>query len=256
MFVSDLVLAMERIAPVALAESWDNVGLLVGDPKAPLHRVLLTVDLLPEVIDEAAQAGANAVVAYHPPIFRAQKTFLADDLAYQAARAGISVYSPHTALDVAPGGTNDCLMDALGVQERTPLRRRIPDGPGIGRVGELPQAQSHDAFVALLKGALALPHVLVAGTPKAAIRRVAVCAGAGGSLVADAHRAGADVFVAGELGHHDALLAARLGLCVLCTLHSHTERLALPTLRARLATELQGVEISVSRRDADPFMIA
>jgi len=91
--ISDLVLAMERIAPVALAESWDNVGLLVGDPKAPLHRVLLTVDLLPEVIDEAAQAGANAVVAYHPPIFRAQKSFLADDLAYQAARAGISVYS-------------------------------------------------------------------------------------------------------------------------------------------------------------------
>jgi dinuclear metal center YbgI/SA1388 family protein len=255
-FISDLVLAMERIAPVALAESWDNVGLLVGDPKAPLRSVLLTVDLLPEVIEEAAQAGANAVVAYHPPIFRPQKTFLAGDLAYHAARAGISVYSPHTALDVASGGTNDCLMDVLGIAERTPLRRRIPDGPGIGRVGDLPQGQSHEAFVALLKRVLQLPHVLVAGTPKAAVRRVAVCAGAGGSLVADAHRSGADVFVAGELGHHDALLAARLGLCVVCTLHSHTERLALPPLRARLVAELPGVDVSVSGRDADPFMIA
>jgi len=247
---------MDRIAPVSLAESWDNVGLLVGDPNAPLRRLLLTVDLLPEVIEEAVHAGAEAVVAYHPPIFRAQKNFLADDLAYQAARAGISVYSPHTALDVASGGTNDCLMDVLGVAERTPLRRRIPDGPGIGRVGDLAQGQSHEAFVELLKRALALPHVLVAGTPKDAVRRVAVCAGAGGSLVADAHRAGADVFVAGELGHHDALLAARLGLCVVCTLHSHTERLALAPLRARLLAELPGVDVSVSGRDADPFMIA
>lgn len=256
MIVSDLVLAMERIAPLSLAETWDNVGLLVGDAQGPLSSVLLTVDLLPEVIDEAVEAGAQAVIAYHPPIFRPQKTFLADDLAYRAARAGLAVYSPHTALDVAQGGTNDCVMDALGIGERAPLRRRAPEGPGIGRLGDLPQPQSHDVFVATLKRTLALPHVLLAGTPKAVIRRVAVCAGAGGSLVLDAHRVGADVFVAGELGHHDALLAARLGLCAFCTLHSHTERLALSPLRARLQAELPDVTFAVSKRDADPFTIA
>ena len=122
MKVSDLVGAMEAIAPTRFAATWDNVGLLVGDPEGSLARVLLTIDCTRAVLVEARTGGCDAVVAYHPPIFDAQKRFVAGSAAYEAARAGLAVYSPHTALDVAEGGTNDVLADLLGMTERTALR--------------------------------------------------------------------------------------------------------------------------------------
>ncbi len=123
MKVSDLVGAMEAIAPTSFAASWDNVGLLVGDPAAPLSRVLLAIDCTRDVVAEAAAGGpGGAIVAYHPIVFQPQKRFVAGAPAFDAARAGLSVYCPHTALDVAEGGTNDVLADVLGMRNRAPLR--------------------------------------------------------------------------------------------------------------------------------------
>jgi dinuclear metal center YbgI/SA1388 family protein len=112
---------METIAPLRWAASWDNVGLLVGDSDAPLTRVLLTIDCTREVISEARGAGA-AIVSYHPVIFEPLKRFVHGAVAFEAARAGVAIYSPHTALDAASGGTNDVLADALEMRERAPLR--------------------------------------------------------------------------------------------------------------------------------------
>jgi dinuclear metal center YbgI/SA1388 family protein len=122
MRVGDLVRVMEEVAPTRFAAEWDNVGLLVGDPAADLKRVLVTNDTTRAVLDEARAWGAGAIVSYHPPVFAPQKRFVAGSIAFEAARAGIAVYSPHTALDVAPGGVNDVLADALGMRERAPLR--------------------------------------------------------------------------------------------------------------------------------------
>jgi dinuclear metal center YbgI/SA1388 family protein len=122
MRVADLVGAMETIAPTRFAAPWDNVGLLVGDAEGPVSRVLLTIDCTREVLREARAGGCEAVVSYHPPLFAAQKRFVAGSVAFEAARAGVALFSPHTALDVAEGGTNDVLADALGMTERAPLR--------------------------------------------------------------------------------------------------------------------------------------
>ncbi len=123
MKVSDLASAMESIAPSRWAAAWDNVGLLVGDPAAPLARVLLTVDCTREIIAEAVAGGqGTTIVSYHPVLFDAQKRFVAGSAAFEAARAGVAVYCPHTALDVALGGTNDVLADAVGMRDREPLR--------------------------------------------------------------------------------------------------------------------------------------
>jgi dinuclear metal center YbgI/SA1388 family protein len=126
MNVGDLVRAMETIAPSRFAASWDNVGLLVGDPASPLKSVLLTIDCTIPVLNEARGGKASAVVSYHPPIFAAQKRFLAGSVAHDAARAGIAIHSPHTALDVAIGGTNDVLADAIAMTSRVPLRPLEP----------------------------------------------------------------------------------------------------------------------------------
>lgn len=118
MLVNDLVQAMERIAPLRFAEDWDKVGLQVGSAAAPLAGpVLLTIDLTERVIDEAVGIGAAAVVSYHPPIFKALDSVTdrspKERIVLTAARAGIAIYSPHTALDAAPGGVTDWLCEGL-----------------------------------------------------------------------------------------------------------------------------------------------
>lgn len=121
MLIHDLVAAMESIAPVHLAEEWDNVGLLVGDAARPLAGpVLLTVDLTHAVLDEAIGMKAGAIIAYHPPIFRPLKKLSAGSVVLGVAEAGIAVYSPHTALDAAPGGVTDWLINQAVMEPGAP----------------------------------------------------------------------------------------------------------------------------------------
>src|SRR5262245_52785160 len=109
--VGQVSAALDAIAPPALAQSWDNVGLLAGDREAVCRRVLLCIDLMPAVLEEAIDSQVDLIVAYHPPIFRPISRIIAqssepDALVHRAIRAGIAIYSPHTALDAAGGGTN------------------------------------------------------------------------------------------------------------------------------------------------------
>ncbi len=127
MKLRDIVNAMERIAPTRYAESWDNVGLLAGDLEQPASKALLCIDYTAAVAEEGRAAGCDVVIAYHPPIFEALKRIAGDSLIHDAILRGVGIYSPHTALDVADGGTNDMLADAAGLGERrafTDLRRR------------------------------------------------------------------------------------------------------------------------------------
>lgn len=118
MLVSDLIRALERLAPAALAEPWDNVGLLLGDAARPLETpVMLAIDLSDAVLHEAIEAGATVIVAYHPPIFRplarlTSATAAGRRLLACAAR-NMALYSPHTALDAAPGGLADWLAGVV-----------------------------------------------------------------------------------------------------------------------------------------------
>ena len=256
MLVADLVTAMDALAPPALAEAWDNVGLLIGDRADELRAVLVTIDVTAEVIDEALELGCTALVAYHPPIFQALRSLGPADLALHLARARLAVYSPHTALDVAAGGTNDVLAEVLDLREVQVLRPTTTSGAGLGRVGVLSAPVRVTELVVKVKRALGIDHVLLAGRDDRMVDTLAVGAGAGASLLDDARRVGADALVCGELGHHDALRAVRLGLTALCTLHSNTERIALSSLATRLRATLgPSVPVHQSKRDGDPFRV-
>jgi dinuclear metal center YbgI/SA1388 family protein len=247
--------ALEAIAPAREAEPWDNVGLLIGDPRAAVHRVMVTVDYTSDVAAEAARFGAELVVAYHPPIFSALKRITAGSVVYEALRAGVAVVTVHTALDVAPGGTNDVLASLVGLRDTVPLRRRPPPSSlGLGRVGAI-TGVSRGALVDRVKRALGLERVLAAGPLRGRANRVAVCAGACGDLLDDALAAGVDAYVTGELKHHDALRAAAAGMTVICTLHSNGERPGVAAMGAALARALPGVKVRVARADRDPFSI-
>ena len=132
--VNDICSVMESIAPTALAQDWDNVGLLAGDPAAGVRRVLLCIDLTPPVVEEAIAEKVQFVMAYHPPIFKPVASLRADSSGTDAAvfrciERGIALYSTHTALDAADLGTNEVIAKLCGIKKTEPLEFVDPPGP-------------------------------------------------------------------------------------------------------------------------------
>ena len=222
---------LHEIAPLELAAEWDNVGLLV-QPNAragKVGRLLLTIDLTDAVVAEAKAARADLVVAYHPPIFQGMKRLCADDgkqrAVLLAAAAGLPVYSPHTALDAAPGGIADWLAEGMfGGEPSEDLR---PCGEGdFGRVVGLQRPVPFARLLLRIKKRLGVRALQVARPAKAqnTVRRVAVAAGAGGSVL---------------LGEH-----------------SNTERGYLRVLRRRLRAPFGSrLDVRIARADRDPFTL-
>jgi len=119
--VKDVYDCINEIAPFALAESWDNTGLLIGSPQGEVTRALVVLDITGSILEEAVSKGVNLIITHHPVIFSPLKSIREDSLVYRIIRSGISVISAHTNLDIAGGGVNDCLVSRLGLNEATGL---------------------------------------------------------------------------------------------------------------------------------------
>lgn len=265
--LSEVLAVLERTAPLQFAEPWDNVGLLLEPvpvaEAAPLESALLTIDLADDVVAEAERVGAKLVIAYHPPIFQGLKRLRSSQPSERAvlrcATNGIAVFSPHTALDAAPQGVNTWLSDAFGEGWRGPCVPNPLDGSyGQGRFVRLQVAISLSDALAAIKRQLGLGQLRVsaadahaADRPK--IRNIAVCAGAGGSLFEKL--SGYDLFVTGEMRHHDVRAHALAGSSVVLSEHTHTERGFLPVLAERLRAAVPGVTFHVSQCDREPLSL-
>ncbi|KIJ11340.1 hypothetical protein PAXINDRAFT_177349 [Paxillus involutus ATCC 200175] len=234
--------AMEKIAPLRLAEKWDNVGLLLETPvpRPNATRVLLTIDLTPSVLEEALEPSTALVVSYHPTIFRPLSSLtLSNPLQaslLKLAAAGVSVYSPHTALDSVHGGINDWLAQCAGVPENSTLSDHSFD-VRRGRVGRLLSLQdpvSIEELVGRIKKHLHVEYVDV-GRPvlPRRVSTIAICAGSGGSVLGGFD---ADVYFTGEMAHHEVQAAVAAGRYVILCGHTNTERGYLPLLASKLSS--------------------
>lgn len=259
--LAEVVDVLAEIAPLELAAEWDNVGLVLQPAARPrgVTRVLLTIDLTEAVVEEAVQWRADLVVAYHPPIFHGWKRLSAQDPRQRAAlaafAAGIAVYSPHTALDAAPGGIADWLCERLASGKAIAGLEPCGDGE-FGRVLELTAATTVGALLPRIRRLLGVRRLRVA-LPAAGnrhrVRRIAVAAGAGAAVLRSAR---ADLWLTGELSHHDALGAVAAGTAVVLGEHSNTERPYLAVLQKRLRQPFgKALDVRLARRDRDPFAI-
>ena len=149
MKLTKLLELLEQIAPLKYAESWDNVGLLAGDPQQLITKAIVAIDYTPAVAEEAYAADCGLVIAYHPPIFDALKRLTAPSLVFDAIRRGLSIYSPHTALDVADGGTNDVLAEILQIRDPLPLRAISPSAWHYKLITFVPRQQADQVADAL-----------------------------------------------------------------------------------------------------------
>ena len=220
---NDIYAEMQRYAPLELAESWDNPGLLV-DCGREVSRVLVTLDITPEVVEEAAAGGCELIVSHHPVIFSPLKKLAPRDVSFQLVQKGISAICMHTNLDAAEGGVNEVLAGIFGMQDW----EGFADGCG-------PAVQ-----------------VKFADTGRT-VRRLAVISGAGGSMFEDALAVGADCLLTGEANHHAAIDAVRLGLSLVAAGHYATEFPVCAAIADRLRTAFPELEVRVSGENRDPF---
>jgi len=213
--VADAVAALEAAYPPALAQDWDAVGLTVGDPADPVRRVLVAVDPLPEVVDEAIATGTDLLVTHHPLLLRGVHAVAATapkgSAVHRLIRHGVALFSAHTNADAANPGVSDALAAALGVTVERPLApqddaARDGIGVGIGRIGVLAAPETLAAFTRRVADALPATAwgVRAGGDPQRTVRRVAVSGGAGDSMLPLARAADVDVYVTADLRHHPA----------------------------------------------------
>ncbi len=260
--VGDVLGLVERIAPPGLAEDWDNVGLLLGDPDDGVRGIMVSLDPTSKVLAEAVGAGCNLVISHHPAIFRPLASLRRDRglgrLYFDAVRAGVSLIACHTNLDSVSGGVNDVLAAGLGLSGAEPLAASALDpAAGMGRIGDLVQPLVPADFLSRLAGVCGCDTVAVCGPAPDSIRRVGLCGGSGSDLAQAARDAGADVFVTGEVKHSVARWAEEEGFFIVDAGHFHTENPVVAELAARLGREMNaraaGVPVLVSRREAAPL---
>ncbi|CAJ0629497.1 538_t:CDS:2 [Entrophospora sp. SA101] len=285
--LTHVIKALEKIAPLSLAHTkWDNVGLLVEPPypRSSATSVFLTIDLTPIVLEEAISTpSVGMIVAYHPPIFHAFKQLNLNDtkqsIVLKCIAEGISVYSPHTAIDCSVGGVNDWLAKGLGSGTSISLMPRHEEA-GAGRLFTLEEPVSLSTVVKRIKNHLKLKHgkyksiidkyddkdnnndlgIRVATAEKhrhndGLISTIGICAGSGVSVLSPAK---ADLYFTGEMSHHEVLAA----LAKDTSEHTNTERGYLSeVLKPKLEKLLkedgdnQKVDILVSQSDKDPLEI-
>jgi dinuclear metal center YbgI/SA1388 family protein len=361
MKIKDISAAIEKIVPLRLAQSWDNVGLLIGSGRQNVGNILLTIDITKDVVAEAKKLKTDLIISYHPVIWDGLKKITGDDIVHELIRSGIAVFSIHTALDSVAGGVNDGLAEIIGIENAEPIGDYVDNPaednyklvvfvpvesaakvsnavfaagagnignyshcgfqaegtgsfkpleearPTIGKKGKIEKvkeirfetivpAEKLNVIVAAMKeahpyempafdiiklysenkfglgriGRLAKPMQLkqiiqrikkrtgarvagIVGNKKRLIRTAAVCAGSCGKIINLVIAAKCDLYLTGELKHHQALAAQEAGLTCVCLSHTVSERFILRKLAKQLQKQIKAVTINISKKDRDPF---
>ena len=206
MKVKDIISVIEDFAPLSVQEGWDNSGLCIGSPEDEVHGVLLALDCTPELVDEAVKCGADMIVTHHPLIFSGLKKISSDNkvglAVTKAIRAGVSIYTAHTSADKVLAGVSGDMARKLGLND-VEILQKDDDRTGLGVVGNLPEPMTSEAAVAYVKERFGLKVMKVSRPLEGLISRVAMCGGSGGSLIGEARRSGAQLYISGDISYHN-----------------------------------------------------
>ncbi|MCK9479433.1 MAG: Nif3-like dinuclear metal center hexameric protein [Firmicutes bacterium] len=247
--VLDIAAVMEEYAPKALAEKWDNVGLLVGSYNSKVNTILIALDADNDIISEAVKMGADLIITHHPIIFNAINSVTDDTvtgmLLQRLIRNNISLYAAHTNLDTAKGGVNDALAHELELSNVVDLC--APGFDGGARMGRV-KKQTLGEFAGFVKNTLNSAVIKRVGDASKTIQTVGVCGGSGGYMIESAKQSGCDALVTGEAKYSDEQKAAQLGLCLIEAGHFETENIICREIHKRLSGIFKDLQITISKR--------
>lgn len=234
--IEKIVKLVDHLAPFGTQDSWDNSGLLIGNPSKMVNRVLLALDVTESVVAEAIEGGFDVIITHHPLIFKGLKQITTQNrigrLVTTLIQNDIALISAHTNVDRSfEKGTSKYLADLYALEHVTPLNEE-----GYGVMGQLPESVSFERFVAMTKAIFGTEHLrtdLAMDTEKR-VKTIAICSGAASDFINDAILAKADVYVTGDLKYHDYQLAIGTSTTLVDVGHYESERLYMDALKQHL----------------------
>ena len=257
--VGEVFAFLQEKAPFELQEEFDNAGFLVGREEAPVSKILVALDITEQVVQEAAEQGAQLIVSHHPVIFGGAKSVTDQTVTGRVllalAENHIAAICAHTNLDAVEGGVNDALALRLGLADIRQLKQEGVDGQGrpygIGRVGCVSEQPLYDFAMAVkrLLGANGI-RLVDGGRP---VHHVAVGGGACAEFMSDALAQGCDTFVTSDVKYHQFLEARALGLSLVDAGHFPTENVVCSVLQGWLSKAFPQVSVAVSQRHTEVF---
>lgn len=255
----DIMGLLESIAPVSYAEEWDNVGLLLGRKDKTVHKVMLAVDATDDVVQQAVLQGADMLITHHPLLFSAVKRITEDDFIgrrlIHLIKNDICYYAMHTNFDVM--GMADAAADMLQLHSPEVLEVTFEDDvakEGIGRIGRLPHEMSLKECAQYCKTVFGLDSVRIYGDEDAPVETVAIVPGAGDDYIKNALSMQADVFITGDIGHHDGLDAMEQGLAVIDASHYGIEKLFVPYMAEVMEGRMPELVV-IKATEKEPFTV-
>lgn len=260
----DVVHAAHTFWPLSGAEPWDAPGLVSGDLEQPVRRILLAVDAVAATVAQAVEVEADLLITHHPLLLRGV-TSVAEErykgkLLSQLIRGNVALLAAHTNADVVEQGVSEVIARHLGLHDTAPVSPGVTPGTGIGRVGNLAEPVSLGALARQL--ADILPNtaggVKVSGDFTSLVNRVALCGGAGDSLLSADAVLGSDVYITSDLRHHPAQEAREQALisggpALIDVSHWAAEWLWLDVAATQLQAQFPDIDVEVSDLRTDPW---
>lgn len=263
--VSDIIYAMERIAPPQLAEEWDNCGLQAGSQQWPVRKIWVSLDPHPAVIQAAADQKVDMLVTHHPLIFQPLQRIDVENaigkILRTALTAQIAVYAAHTNLDCARDGVNAILAQRIELTNLAPLIAancdQMDSSLGLGRIGDLATSLTLGHFAEKIKKEFNLNQLKLCGDPQLEVQRVALCSGGGSSVLNDFLASDAQVFISGDLRYHDARTVEDCDRGLIDLGHFPSEQIMIDAVAHQLQIEARSsnwaLTIEPCHIEQDPF---
>lgn len=262
MQLTSVLNVLQQLAPLEFAESWDNVGLLVGNRNREVSRAMTCLTLTATTLEEAIRGKVELVICHHPIPFKPLSKITDDtatgQLLLQAIEAGIAIYSPHTAWDNAKTGINLQLASILGLDMINPLQPFLPnissdESLGVGRFGRL--ATSLSIFSVMERIRVQIPTIRSRHTHSTdhRISKIGIVCGSGGSMLGLVVRRGCDAMLTGEATYHQCLEAESLGIALLMIGHHASESFAMKDLALQLQALLPHLQVTTSELETSLF---
>jgi dinuclear metal center YbgI/SA1388 family protein len=253
---------LQTLAPLDLAESWDNVGLLVGDRNQPIGSVMTCLTVSETTLQEAIEEGASLIVAHHPipfkPIHRLNSDTVTGRLLLAAIQARIAIYSAHTAWDNSRGGINEQLGAFLELENLAAMQAfaNAPDlfpSVGVGRYGRCGRHATVGSLIERLHQHLPEIQVRCTHGRERAISKLGIVCGSGGSMLGLVASRGCDAMLTGEATYHQCLEAEQRDIVMLMIGHHASEAFAMRTLAETLQKKVPKCRVFASQRESSPF---
>lgn len=256
----DVIEILEQHSPIRFAEGWDNVGLLAGRRDKEVKRILVALDAVDSVVEQAVEMGADMLITHHPLIFSARKSVTEDDIIgrrlVKLIQNDISYYAMHTNFDIK--GMAQLSADKLGLSDVRVLEETTVDEygtpDGIGRYGKLPKTMQLKDLAEYVKQCFELDYVTVCGNPTQEITLAAISTGSGKSVIPYALQSGVQALITGDMDYHTVIDARAEGLCIIDAGHYGTEKMFVTYMGQYLQENCSEIEV-IKAYGENPFYI-